>query len=102
MTKLAKRFIEKGIKPDSSYYIFDTDKEDVIEKSQFILGLNSLNLYLNQIEINDIFGAIDDNNSGCITGEEYYKFIETKFNDFYKKFQTKSNEVVTYPQIEVN
>ena len=102
MTKLANKFIEKGIKPELSYNFFDIEKEDVIDKKQFISGLNLIGLHMNQIEINELFGAIDDNNSGCITAEEYYIFIEAKFNDFYKKITSKVKDINIDNPIRVN
>ena len=57
----------------------------MIDLKQFEEGLKSLKIFLNKVEIDVLFGAIDDNNSGCITAEEYYIFIEGKFNDILIK-----------------
>ena len=101
MMKMALCFLERGIKPESSYNYFDTEKEDVIDANQYERGLKSLSIFLNRIEINELFGAIDNNNSGCITAEEYYIFIETKFNNLQKIIKNERSSFTGQVPIQV-
>jgi Ca2+-binding EF-hand superfamily protein len=71
--------LEKNIKLESTFSIFDVNNEEIIDKKQFIAGLKSIGLYskMYPIEIDALFGKFDTNGSECVTEHEFYFFIKS-------------------------
>lgn len=85
--KLAKAFIDKSIKIEQSFKMFDLDNEDIVDKKQFGIGLIKAKIKLNNFEIDDIFRAIDTNDTDCITEDEYYNFMELKLRQIFRELE---------------
>lgn len=77
--KLLMVLLEKNIKLESTFSIFDVNNEEIIDKKQFIAGLKSIGLYskMYPIEIDALFGKFDTNGSECVTEHEFYFFIKS-------------------------
>ncbi len=87
--KLAKTFYDNSIKIENTFKIFDIDNEEIVDKKQFTIGVSNLKLKLNQLEIDELFKAIDTNNTDCITEDEYYSFMELKLKYTFKEIENQ-------------
>src|SRR3569833_1707711 len=87
--KLVKTLLEKSIKLEDSFLVFDIENEEIIDKKQFVEGLNQLNIIkqLNKLEIDAIFTGMDTNSTDCVTEDEYYIFMENQMKPLVKEIK---------------
>lgn len=93
MNKLFKKIANLNINYKESFSLFDVDNEEIIDFDQMLMQCLRINLRINKIELTYLFRAIDTNDSGAISKEEWVEFMT---NHFKKVEDTKKEKDKKY------